>query len=208
MIDLAVETLLTLEQAGERLLVSKATLYRWITVGMKGVKLEAARVGGRWRTSEEALQRFSDCLTPNQEPSHASASSLPTLKERRRHSEEVERSIDEIFGIRRCEACRAEIVAPKRAIPKGQKVWCPACLVKRKSATLGQRIRTFRWAALLSLDELSNRVGFGIDKIRAYEFDEKEPTEAHVAKLIEVFGNQLVSGLAPRGKCNSHTTEA
>lgn len=202
MIDLAVETLLTLEQAGERLLVSKATLYRWITVGTKGIKLEAARVGGRWRTSEEALQRFSDCLTPKEEPNHASAMPQPTLKERRRHSEEVERTMDEIFGIRRCESCRAEIAAPKGAISKDQKVWCPGCLVKRKSATLGQRIRTFRWAALLSLQELSNRVGFGIDKIRAYEFDEKKPTEAHLAKMIEVFGDQLVSGLAGRSLGN------
>ena len=56
MIDLATETLLTIEKAAQRLLVSKATLQRWITKGSNGVRLEAAKVGGRWGTSEEAIQ--------------------------------------------------------------------------------------------------------------------------------------------------------
>jgi len=83
MIDLAAETLLTLEEAGARLLVSKATLYRWITQGSKGIKLDAVKVGDRWRTSEEALQRFSDSLTPKQETSNSPGPSIRTPNQRR-----------------------------------------------------------------------------------------------------------------------------
>lgn len=67
MINLASESLLSWEQAGEQLQVSKATLHRWITSGVKGIRLEAVRVGGLWRTSAEAIQRFSEDLTPEQE---------------------------------------------------------------------------------------------------------------------------------------------
>jgi predicted site-specific integrase-resolvase len=38
-IDLATETLLTIERAAERLLVSQATLTRWITQGSNGVRI-------------------------------------------------------------------------------------------------------------------------------------------------------------------------
>jgi hypothetical protein len=40
-----------------------STLLRWITRGVRGVRLEAVRLGGRWVTSKEALQRFADRLT-------------------------------------------------------------------------------------------------------------------------------------------------
>jgi hypothetical protein len=47
-----------------------STLVRWITVGCRGpsgerVKLEALRIGGRWVTSREALQRLAERLTPH-----------------------------------------------------------------------------------------------------------------------------------------------
>lgn len=202
MIDLATEHLLTLERAAERLMVSKSALYGWITHGSNGIRLEAAKVGGRWRTSEEALQRFSDGLTPNHGSSPSpSPSPRPTTvmsKERERHLKEVDERLDELLGIRKCETCRTEIVAPKGVIPKNHRVWCPKCLVQRRSATLGKRIRTFRWAALLSQAELSRRTGILVEVIRAYEYDEKKPSEAHLAKLVETLGNDLVSGLEPK----------
>jgi excisionase family DNA binding protein len=194
-IDLAAETLLTFEEAGKKLQVSAATLYRWITHGSSGVRLEAAKLGGRWRTSEEAIQRFSDRLTPKRESTsaHQTLTSMPNSRQRQRHLEWVDQQLDEIFGKRKCETCKAEIVAPKGTIPKNERVWCPKCLVHRKSATLGKRIRTFRWASMLSQQKLSDRTGIGIDKIRSYELDEKRPPETHLAKLIEVLGEELVS---------------
>jgi hypothetical protein len=49
-----------------------STLLRWILRGAKGpsgtlVKLEAIRLGNRWMTSREALQRFAERLTPAQD---------------------------------------------------------------------------------------------------------------------------------------------
>jgi hypothetical protein len=46
-----------------------STLLRWVTRGSAGpdgmiVRLEALRLGGRWMTSSEALQRFAEALTP------------------------------------------------------------------------------------------------------------------------------------------------
>ena len=40
-----------------------ATLWRWRTHGVRGVKLETILVGGRRYTSQEALERFSERIT-------------------------------------------------------------------------------------------------------------------------------------------------
>jgi excisionase family DNA binding protein len=201
-IDLATETLLTLEKAAERLLVSKATLQRWITHGTKSVRLEAAKVGGRWRTSEEAIQRFSDCLTPGHGAPTSQQTSARMTKERQRHLEQVDRHLDELLGIRRCETCKTEINAPGRVMPKHERLWCPNCLVQRKSASLAQRIRTFRWAAWLTQEELSSRSGISVESIRSYEHKRNEPSDAQLAKLIEVLGEELVSNYEGYSKGN------
>ncbi len=44
-----------------------STVYRWISPGLRGVRLETAKVGGQTFTSMEALQRFSDALTATKE---------------------------------------------------------------------------------------------------------------------------------------------
>jgi hypothetical protein len=49
--------------------VSFSCVLRWITDGVPGpdgqrVRLEGVRVGGRWLTSEEALARWAERLTP------------------------------------------------------------------------------------------------------------------------------------------------
>jgi hypothetical protein len=40
-----------------------ATLYRWASRGVRGIRLEIIRVGGRTCTSEEALARFFERLS-------------------------------------------------------------------------------------------------------------------------------------------------
>jgi hypothetical protein len=76
MFDVTVETPVPLAEAtklvpparsGKRTHLS--TLLRWILHGVKGpggavVRLEAMRLGSRWFTSREAVQRFSEKLTP------------------------------------------------------------------------------------------------------------------------------------------------
>src|SRR5262245_4038705 len=73
------EKLLTLCEAAAKLPlgrgrrpVSFSCVLRWIIDGLPGpdgqkVRLEAVRVGGRWRTSEEALARWAERLTPRLE---------------------------------------------------------------------------------------------------------------------------------------------
>ena len=208
MIDLAVETLLTIEKAAERLLVSTATLQRWITQGTKGIRLEAAKLGGCWRTSEEAIQRFSDCLTPKHESKTSQQTPIPTSKQMQRRVELMNQQLDEMDGTRRCETCKTEIKAPGRVMPKHEQLWCSECLVKRKSASLAQRIRTFRWAAWLTQDELSSQTGISIESIRSYEHKRKEPSEAQLAKLIDVLGAELVSNYAGQSQGDSKPAEA
>jgi hypothetical protein len=41
-----------------------STILRWVLRGVNGVRLEAVRLGGRWVTSKEALQRFAERSTP------------------------------------------------------------------------------------------------------------------------------------------------
>jgi hypothetical protein len=43
--------------------VHASTVMRWVRRGCRGVKLEAARLGGRWVTSREALTRFVERLS-------------------------------------------------------------------------------------------------------------------------------------------------
>jgi hypothetical protein len=45
-----------------------ATLYRWASRGVRGIRLEIIRVGGRTCTSEEALARFFERLSQDHEP--------------------------------------------------------------------------------------------------------------------------------------------
>jgi Protein of unknown function (DUF1580) len=78
MLDLTTETPIPLAEAyrlvppgrnGKRTHLS--TLLRWILTGAKHpttgerIRLEALRIGSRWLTSRQALQRFAERLTPS-----------------------------------------------------------------------------------------------------------------------------------------------
>jgi hypothetical protein len=68
-----------------------STLLRWINPGVRGVRLEAVRLGGRWVTSQEALQRFADRLTS------AQAGPTPALrKEELRTADATEKELDRL----------------------------------------------------------------------------------------------------------------
>ena len=43
--------------------VHLATIHRWRSRGLKGIRLEGVRVGGAWHTSREAFRRFTERLT-------------------------------------------------------------------------------------------------------------------------------------------------
>ena len=98
MIDLQTETVLSFSDAASHLPRRRAgkrphvaTLYRWASRGVRGVKLETIRVGGTLCTSIEALQRFCERLT---DP-HAPPASQTTAA-REREAQKAERQLDEI----------------------------------------------------------------------------------------------------------------
>jgi hypothetical protein len=63
-----------------------STVYRWISDGVRGVKLDSVRFGRRLCTSQEALQRFvvelSDAPTPKNRP--RATTGTRTAKQRER----------------------------------------------------------------------------------------------------------------------------
>lgn len=76
-IDLQTEKTLTLAAAARLMPPGRggrpchlSTVFRWITEGAKGpdgrtVRLDAVRLGGKWITSVESLERFAAALTPD-----------------------------------------------------------------------------------------------------------------------------------------------
>jgi hypothetical protein len=112
MIDSALETLISLanvpkspelprRRRGKRINVS--TLYRWATVGCKGIVLETIQVGGTRCTSREALQRFFERLSlPSQAGPVGGGQAAPsvggrrTIAQRRRQSAESARKLAEM----------------------------------------------------------------------------------------------------------------
>ena len=70
MIDISCESVISLSDAAKSLPGRRAgkkpniaTLYRWTTVGCRGVVLEFLQIGATRCTSREAMQRFFDTLT-------------------------------------------------------------------------------------------------------------------------------------------------
>jgi hypothetical protein len=102
MIDSSTETLIPLTQAANELPRRRrgrkthvSTLFRWTTVGCRGVVLESIQVGGTRCTSREALQRFFERLSA---PVQTAAGSSPvvghrTLAQRRKASAEAGRKL-------------------------------------------------------------------------------------------------------------------
>jgi hypothetical protein len=102
-LSISSETTLSLSQAA-RLLppgrrgrpVSLSCLLRWVLDGVPGpdgqrVRLEAVRLGARWVTSREALQRFAERLTP--QPSTSPPQPPRTPSQRQQASERADRAL-------------------------------------------------------------------------------------------------------------------
>jgi hypothetical protein len=69
-----------------------ATIFRWAQHGVRGVRLESVRFGGRLVTSVEALSRFVEALStaPGDAPAPSPASAA------RRRAEAAARELDRI----------------------------------------------------------------------------------------------------------------
>src|SRR4051812_23510346 len=109
MIDLQNETTLSLAEAARRLPQSApgkplavSTLTRWISTGVRGVRLEASRLGGKWITSTQAIERFTESLTrqcvgecSRTDESHTEPSGPvpPSEQRRQRKAQAIEREL-------------------------------------------------------------------------------------------------------------------
>jgi hypothetical protein len=103
-IDLNAETPLSLAAAAKLVPPARtgrrchlSTILRWVLRGAKApdgtvVRLEACRVGSRWLTSREALQRFSERLTPRLGGADHAAPRSPAR--RRRASERAAQELE------------------------------------------------------------------------------------------------------------------
>ena len=98
MIDVSAEHLISLAEAARLLPARRAgkrphvsCLYRWTTVGCRGVVLESVQIGGTRCTSREALERFFSALTAAAQ-GKASAPPPPS-KNRRRAIKAAERRL-------------------------------------------------------------------------------------------------------------------
>jgi hypothetical protein len=94
MIKLNAETIISLAEAARRVPSNHrgkpphlSTLIRWIQTGSRGIRLEALRVGGRWVTSVEALQRFAERLTEAIVPTLADDAPVSLARSRHRAAE-------------------------------------------------------------------------------------------------------------------------
>jgi hypothetical protein len=105
MIDLSTESPISLNEAARSVPPSRSakrthlsTILRWILKGAKApsgeiVKLEALRLGGKWITTREALQRFAEALTPDlqAEPPQSPRSSTARQSASQRAAQELDR---------------------------------------------------------------------------------------------------------------------
>lgn len=92
-IDLTVEKAIGLSEACTIIPLGRngrpahiSCLLRWILDGAKApdgtrVRLGALRLGGRWVTSREALQRFAEALTPRLDGDPTPATRTPTRRQ-------------------------------------------------------------------------------------------------------------------------------
>jgi hypothetical protein len=108
MIDLTAERPLSLTGAARLIPPGRdgkkchiSTLLRWIVAGARApgggrVRLEALRLGARWITSHQALQRFATALTPSHPVSEQGGAAPPSLRSPAQRRRGSERAADEL----------------------------------------------------------------------------------------------------------------
>jgi hypothetical protein len=79
--------------------VTHSCLFRWLTTGVRGpdgqrVKLEAARLGGRWVTTAGAIRRFIAAQTPSLDTE--GAETPRTAARRQRASERAAQQLEDL----------------------------------------------------------------------------------------------------------------
>jgi hypothetical protein len=84
--------------------VAPSTIFRWIVSGVivrdgRRVRLEAVRLGGRWLTSVQAIERFVAAQTPALDSDPAPAPRMPTPVQRVTSAERAGQLLKTVHGI-------------------------------------------------------------------------------------------------------------
>jgi Protein of unknown function (DUF1580) len=104
MIDLSKETLISCREASKFFPPGRrgkkphrSTIFRWITCGVRGVRLEAVSMPGGRATSKEAIARFLEVLTEQDERANPFRKpTAPSLDRRRKQIADAERELDKM----------------------------------------------------------------------------------------------------------------
>ncbi len=95
-IDVLNETLLNFSQLAKTIPpmrgnrpVHVSTIHRWRSRGVRGVRLEATRIGGSWHTSSEAFKRFCVRLTAVED-----ATAVTCSASKRQHTHQADRLLE------------------------------------------------------------------------------------------------------------------
>jgi hypothetical protein len=96
MIDIGCEQLLSLPAAAASLpgRPNLSTLHRWRLRGVRGVRLETCRIGGRRYTSTEALQRFAQACSAVRDGQQPEPAPVVLSAQRRKQIENARKVLD------------------------------------------------------------------------------------------------------------------
>ncbi len=99
-LDLGNSGLMGLTELRERVrpdgrVLTRASVNRWVTRGVCGIRMPAIRVGNRWFSTEEALHWFVKASTSNSCGAAAGRNRRAVAKPPRHHAD-LSRSIDEL----------------------------------------------------------------------------------------------------------------
>jgi hypothetical protein len=103
-INMAAETIFPLAQLPDRYPLAgkggkklhRATAFRWAQRGVRGVRLETARVGGTLYTSNEAVERFVERLSADPSDRPATAAPSGPSPARQRDLDRANRELDRL----------------------------------------------------------------------------------------------------------------
>lgn len=91
-----------------------------------------------------------------------------------------------------CCACGEVITTRSDYSLHDSPVLCVACLCRRREATFGERLRAYRVARGMTQLELCSATGLGQSQISGYERDARQPAWRNVARMVKVFGVNLI----------------
>ena len=96
----------------------RSTIWRWIKLGIKGVRLEHSRLGNRILTSREAINRFTQRLAEVDSDADTEAAPRPIKRQRSRTPEQAQRAQQQANADLSAVGIRTDTPAPPVLAPR------------------------------------------------------------------------------------------